>query len=116
MDALIQLFDLIQTKQLANGNLLGMLNVLIGRKITGPKGNVLSSGFAFRDLAAWLKKTRWDPNHAKEIHSGTDALPPRDRQRYWFAVICQAQVDSEEAKKAGERFAAILAKEGYMVK
>ena len=116
MDALIQLFDLVQTKQLAHGNLLGMLNVLIGRRITSPKGSVIANGFAFRDLAAWLKKARWDPDHAKEINSGTDALPPRDRQRYWFAVICQAQVDSAEAKKAGDQFAAALAKEGYTVK
>jgi len=115
MDALSELFELLQARSLARGFFLGFLNVLIGRRIISPKGVPVSTGLSFRELAGWLKKVRWDPDAIKELGFDPNALPVRDRQRYWFAAICQAQVDSEAALRAGDDFAARLAAEGYTV-
>lgn len=115
MDALTTLLDLIRTKRLSRGLFLGFLNVLIGRRIVAADGTVVSSGLTFRDLANWLKKARWDPEDVKELGLVPDALPLRDRQRYWFVAICQAQVGSEAAMKAGDEFTARLQQEGYSV-
>ena len=115
MDALTDLFELLQTKHLTRGLFLGFLNVLIGRRVTSPGGVVLSSGLPFRELANWLKKVRWDPDDVKELGLDPNALPVRDRQRYWFSAICQAQVGSDAAVKAGDQFAAKLQAHGYTV-
>jgi len=115
MDALTELFELLQTKSLTRGLFLGFLNVMIGRRITSPQGKAVSGGLAFRDLAAWLKKVRWDPDAVKELGFDPNQLPIRDRQRYWFSAICQAQVGSEAALKAGDQFAAKLKSAGYTV-
>jgi len=42
-------------------------------------------------------------------------LPPRDRQRFWYAVIVRARVDSAEAALAGDKLAEILREHGYIV-
>lgn len=115
MDALTELFDLLRAKALTRGVFLGFLNVMIGRRITSPAGTGVSSGLPFRDLANWLKKVRWDPDDVKELGLDPDSLPVRDRQRYWFSAICQAQVGSDAALKAGDQFADRLRAEGYTV-
>jgi len=116
MDALAELFEKIRNEELSKGLFLGLLHVLIGRTIKAPAGAVLSKGMTFREVATWLKKLRWDPADVKEIGLDPDELPIRDRQRYWFAAICQAQVGSPEAIKAAEKFIAKLKAAGYEVK
>src|SRR5688572_10503878 len=115
MDALTELFDLLRAKQLTRSLFLGFLNVLIARRITNSQGVIVSAGLTFRDLANWLRKVRWDPDDVKELGLDPDSLPVRDRQRYWFSAICQAQVGSEAALKSGEQFAAKLKAAGYVV-
>src|SRR4051812_5341720 len=112
MDALTELFDLLHAKALTRGVFLGFLNVMIGRRITSPGGTAVCAGLPFRELANWLKKLRWDPDDVKELGLDPDSLPVRDRQRYWFSAICQAQVSSEAALKAGDQFADRLRAEG----
>ena len=51
----------------AQGNFLGLLNVLIGRRITRADGTVLSVGLTWRDTASWLKKVRWDRDAVREL-------------------------------------------------
>ena len=51
----------------------------------------------------------------REIDLNPADLPPRDRQRFWYAAIAHAQVDSPAAIEAGNRFAAKLASLGYVV-
>jgi len=116
MDALAELFEKIRNEELSKGLFLGLLHVLIGRTIISPAGVVLSTGMTFREVSTWLKKLRWDPDDVRELGLDPDTLPLRDRQRYWFTAICQAQVGSAEAIKAGEKFAAKLRAAGYEVK
>ncbi len=115
MDAVTELLDTIRAKHLARGHFQGFLNVLIGRRISGPGGEVVSSGMTFRDLATLLKKLRWEPDDVKELGVDPETLPPRDRQRYWFLAICQAHVDGLTAQVAGDHFKPLLEAEGYTV-
>jgi len=116
MDALSTLLDLLKNNGQTQGNFLGLLNVLIGRTITrASDGAVVCKGTSWRDLAAWLKKVRWDPEAVRELGLEPGDLPPRDRQRYWYAAIAAAKVDGAAAQKAGDRFATVLASLGYDV-
>jgi glycerol kinase len=116
MDALSALFDELKKNGQTVGNFQGFLHVLIGRKITRiSDATVVSKGMGWRDMAAHLKKIRWDPEAVRELGINPDDLPPRDRQRYWYSAIMQAKVDATVGVAAGNRFAAILASLGYDV-
>ncbi len=115
MDALPTLLDLLKNDGQTQGNFLGFLNVLIGRTITRDKV-VVVRGLTWRELAGWLKKVRWDPESVRELGLDPDDLPPRDRQRFWYAAIAHAKVDSPAAKKAGDKFVGVLASLGYEAK
>src|SRR5262245_20114600 len=114
MDALTELLETIRLKRLARGRFRGLLHVLIGRRLTSPDG-VVSSGMTFRDVAAFLKKIRWEPDDVKELGIDPETLPPRDRQRYWFLAICQAHLEGAAALAQANELAALLAVEGYQV-
>ncbi len=116
MDALSTLLDALRKTGRTEGNFLGFLHVLIGRTITRISDKiVVSKGNTWREMAAGLKKVRWDPEAVRELDLNPDDLPPRDRQRYWYSAILQAKVDSAAARAAGERFAAIMRGLGYEV-
>jgi len=115
MDALQELLGNLKRHGLGKGDLLGLFNVLIGRRITTADGTVVSDGLTWRALAGWLKKVRWDPEMVRQLSLDPEALPPRDRQQLWYAVISKAQVDSEKAGEAGDRMAERLQKLGYVV-
>jgi hypothetical protein len=115
MDVLREFLNDLQRHGYARANFLGMLNVLIGRQIRAADGTLLSPGLTWRLLADWLKKVRWDPEAVRELGLDPEALPPRDRQRYWYQAIARAGVDSEQAAQAGNRFARVLHTAGYVV-
>jgi hypothetical protein len=115
MDALSMLFDILKKKGLTKGHFLGFLHVLIGRRITQADGSLVCAGMAWRELANWLKKVRWDPEAVRELGQDPDTLPPRDRQRFWFVALTQAGLDSAAASEAGDRFAEVLRRQGYEV-
>lgn len=115
MDAVTELFETIRAKKLSQGKFRGFLHVLIGRRVTGPAGEVVTSGMTFRDLAATLKKLRWEPEDVRELGIDPNSLPPRDRQRYWFMAICQARVDGETASSEADQLTKLLHAEGYKV-
>jgi hypothetical protein len=115
MDLLREFLNDLQRHGYARANLLGMLNVLIGRQIQTAGGALISPGLTWRVLADWLKKVRWDPEAVRELGLEPESLPPRDRQRYWYQAIARAQVDSEQAAQAGNRFARVLRSAGYVV-
>ncbi len=100
---------------LAEGNLLGMLHVCIGRRITKADGTLVSAGQTWRDLATLLKKLRWPTDAVRELGLDPDTLPPRDRQRFWYTAITQAGVDTAKAAAAGDRLAKAVRKLGYQV-
>jgi hypothetical protein len=115
MDALPTFFDYLKKKGLTKGHYLGFIHVLIGRRISREDGTLISAGLGWRAVASWLKKARWDPEVVREVGQDPDALPPRDRQRFWYSAIAQAGVDSAAAGAAGDRFAEVLAAHGYLV-
>ena len=100
----------------AQGNLLGLLHVLIGRRIEKADGKILSVGLTWRDTATWLKKVRWDKDAVRELGLEPANLPPRDRQRYWYTAISHAKVDSPEATAAGDKLGEKLKPAGYVIK
>src|SRR5262245_32394636 len=114
MDDLSDFLGQLKDKKLAEGNFLGFLNVLIGRRISLSESKV-SQGLGWRELAGWLKKVRWDPEAVRDLGVDPAELNPRDRQRYWFAAISRAGVDTAKGTEAGNRFAAVLTKAGYQV-
>jgi len=115
MDRVRQFLDDVEQSGLAAGNFLGLLNVLIGRRITTAAGDEVSAGVTYRGAAALLKKVRWDRDAVTELGLAPASLPPRDRERYWYQAIVQAHVDSPEATAAGDRLAEALPGAGYVV-
>jgi hypothetical protein len=115
MDALPTFFDTLKKNGLTKGHFLGFIHVLIGHRIIQTDGTLVSRGLGWREVATWLRKTRWDPEAVRELGVNPDALPPRDRQRFWFTAIAQAGVGSDTASAAGKRFGEILREVGYEV-
>jgi len=115
MDVLREFLDDLKRRGLTQGHFLGFLHVLIGRRIEKADGTLIANGLSWRDLAALLKRVRWDKMAVTEIGLNPADLPPRDRQRYWYMAIVQAKVDSPQAVQAGDLFAEQLRKVGYVV-
>jgi hypothetical protein len=115
MDGVRDFLDELQKSHKARGNLLGLLHLLIGRRIGRADGTVISTGQTWRQVADVFKNVRWDPDSVRELGIDPGSLPPRDRQRYWYLAIAQAQVGSDAAIKAGDKLAAALTKSGYVI-
>jgi hypothetical protein len=115
MDGIRDLLEAAGGNGLVKGHLRGLLHIAIGRTVTKPDGTKLSSGVTWRALAALLKTLRFDPELGREVGADPDTLSPRDRERYWYAVIAQARVDSAEAVEDAEKLIAPLEKLGFIV-
>jgi hypothetical protein len=115
MDGFAEFLEVVRREQFAQGNFLGLLNVLIGRRIEDAQGQVIATGLTWRMLAAWLKTARWDKEAVRELGLDPKDLPPRDRERFWYAAISQAQVGSARGTEAGDRLAELLRAAGYVV-
>lgn len=99
----------------AERHFLGLLHVLIGRRVTAADGTILSTGLTWREAAGLLKKVRWDKDAVRQLGIDPAVLPPRDRERYWYAAIAQSRVDSEQATRDGDRLAEVVRKAGFVV-
>jgi hypothetical protein len=115
MDPLRQLLDSLKEGGQAGGNLLGLLHILIGRTVTKADGTPVSGGITWRELAALLKKLRWDKEAVRELGLDPADLPPRDRERFWYTAIARARVDADAAAAAGDALAEVLRDAGYEV-
>jgi hypothetical protein len=115
MDRLRELLNVLREEGLTEGHFLGMLHVLIGRRVTLADGTAVSTGLSWRDLSALLKRVRWDREAVRELGIDPAELPPRDRARFWYTAIGRAGVDSSAAVEAGDRFAEVLRGAGYQV-
>lgn len=115
MDARLGFLKHVMGKGLARGGFLGLLNLLIGRRIETRDGAVISEGITWRDMAGLLKKAHWDKNSVCELDLDPAALPPRQRERFWYTVIAHAQVDSEKATRAGDALASCLRDAGFVI-
>jgi hypothetical protein len=115
MDGLYAFLEEVRRRDEARGNFLGLLNVLIGRRVDAPDGSVISSGLTWRALAQLLKRVRWDKESVRQVGLDPKGLPPRDRVRYWYAAISLSQVHATKAKEAGDRLAESLQGGGYRI-
>lgn len=117
MDASAALRDFLEELRrhhYARGNFLGLLHVLVGRRIT--KGeDAISAGMTWRELAALLKKLRWDKDDVDQLNVEQEEMPTRDRERFWYSAIARARLDAPPAVKAGDKLAEVLRKKGYTV-
>jgi hypothetical protein len=115
MDRLREFLEAVRRQGLAHGHFRGLLNVLIGRRISLTDGQLVSAGMTWRQAAAALKRVRWDREAVRDLGLDPASLPPRDRQRYWYAAIVQGQIDSAAANVEGDRVAELLRAAGYIV-
>ncbi len=115
MDGIRDLLEAARTNGLVAGRFRGLLHIAIGRTVTKPDGTKFSSGLTWREVAALLKALRFDPELGRELGADPDTLSPRDRERYWYAVIGLARVDSAEAVAEAEKLVAPLKDLGYVV-
>jgi hypothetical protein len=115
MDGIRDLLEAARTNGLVAGRFRGLLHIAIGRTITKPDGTKLSDGLTWRAVAALLKALRFDPELGRELGADPDTLSPRDRERYWYAVIAMARVDGADAVAEAEKLIAPLKDLGYVV-
>jgi len=115
MDGAREFLEQVRQHQLLKGYFQGLLHLMIGRTIARADGTVLSTGLTWRQLAELLKVLRWDRECVREIGLDPDTLPPRDRQRFWYSAITQANVESAEAAAAADSLAKKMTAHGYKV-
>lgn len=115
MEGVRDLLEAARTNGLVAGRFRGLLHVAIGRTITKPDGAKVSAGLTWREVASLLKAIRFDPEFGREAGADPDTLSPRDRERYWYAVIALARVDGAEALAEAEQLVAPLKALGYVV-
>jgi len=116
MDALTAFLNRLKKEPRAKKHFLGLLHALIGCRITtASDGQVVSQGLSWRDLAAKLKKIRWDPDCVGQLGMEIRELPQRDRERLWYQVISRAEVDSPAAVASAAQLAEVLRELGYEI-
>ena len=115
MDRLRKILEMIQAQGLVQGNLRGLLHILIGRRLTLADGAEVSVGQTWREAAALLKRVRWDRAAVLELGLDPNTLPPRDRERFWYMAIARAAINSPEATAAADLLVEPLRALGYEV-
>jgi len=115
MEQLREFLNVVRDKSAASGNFLGLLNVLIGRRISRVDGTAVSGGMTWRELAALLKHLRWDREVLHELKLDPATLPARDRERFWYVAIAHTEIASAAATAAGDRLIKPLKALGYVV-
>jgi hypothetical protein len=115
MDRLRQFLDAVRTQSVAAGHFRGLLHLLIGESIRLADGAPVSSGMNWRALAGVLKKSRWDREAVRELGLDPRELPPRDREKFWYAAIARADVTSPAATASARALADKLRPLGYEI-
>jgi hypothetical protein len=115
MDGIRDLLTTARDRGLVPGHFRGLLHIAIGRKVTRPDGTVVSVGVTWRALAAELKSQRFDTELVREYGADPDVLAARDRERFWYAAITAAKVDSPEAVAEADKLIPLLRAHGFVV-
>jgi hypothetical protein len=115
MDGIRELLEAARTAELPAGRFRGLLHIAIGRTVSKPDGTKLSAGLTWREVATLLKNLRYDTELGREVGADPDTLSPRDRERYWYAVIALARVDSAAAVTEAEKLIGPLKDLGFVV-
>lgn len=115
MDGIRDFLDVVRRHALATGRLRGLFHIAIGRRIARADGTVLSSGLTWRQLASELKDLRFDKDLVAQLGIDPDALSPRDRERFWYAAIGLANVDSALARAEADALIAAVIPHGFLI-
>ena len=115
MERLRELLDAVRKNGTATGHFRGLLHLLIGRRISLADGSPVATGMTWRELAAQLKKMRWDREAVRELGLSPSDLPPRDREKFWYVAISRAAVVSPEASADADTLVEPLRELGYVV-
>ena len=108
MEGTRMMLQLARDHRLIAGHLRGLFHIAIGRKLTDAEGTVLSTGMSWRDLSQLLKTLKYDREIVRELGADPDSLSPKDRERFWYAAIALANVDSAQARREAEELTASL--------
>lgn len=115
MDGVREFLDAVRQQGMHVGRLRALLHVVIGRRIAREDGTEITQGATWREAANALRLLRWDREQAREVGEEPENLPPRDRQRYWYAVIRAAGVDTDQARAEGDDLAQAVRALGFIV-
>ena len=115
MEGLREFLEKVRQHHLVRGHFRAILHIAIGRRISRADGTVVSTGVTWRQLSELLRVIRWDKELVRELGLNPDDLPPRDRQRYWYAAIVAARVDAPDARALGDAYAKVVAPIGYLI-
>jgi hypothetical protein len=115
MEGLREFLEKVRQNHLVRGHFRAVLHVAIGRRIARSDGTVLSTGVTWRQLSDLLRIMRWDKELVRELGLDPNDLPPRDRQRYWYAAIAAARVDATDARDLGDEYARLVAPVGFVI-
>lgn len=115
MEGLREFLDKVRHNHLVRGHFRALLHIAIGRRISRTDGTLLSTGVTWRQLSELLRLMRWDKELVRELGLNPANLPPRDRQRYWYAAIVAAKVDAPDARTLGDAYAKLLAPLGFVI-
>lgn len=119
MDLLREFLRTLDEHGLLPGRFRGLLHVLIGRRVRVTDGDaagaVVSAGMTWRAVAELLRTLRWDREAVREVGLDPADLPPRDRYRYWFITIGQANVNGPEARAQADELAELVEPLGYEI-
>jgi hypothetical protein len=115
MEPLRDFLDAVRQAGFATRDFLGLLHLLIGRRIRLADGTEVSLGLTWRQAAELLKDVRWPTEDVRLLELDPAKLPARDRQRFWYVAIGRAGVHSPEAAASADRLVEPLKKLGYLV-
>ncbi len=115
MEGAREFLEAVRSHQLIKGHFRGLLHIMVGRKITREDGSPVCAGLTWRQLSELLKLMRWDREWISELGLQVDALPPRDRQRFWYSAIVGARIDGADAAAGADRLAVRVKSLGYIV-
>ena len=107
MDTISDFLDYIKSEGLVLGRLQGLCHICIGRTIHY-NDKIVSTGVTWRELAKLLKLLKFDKYLGTEVNADPEELNPKDRERYWYAVIGLAQPDGIDARTQAQELAQLL--------
>lgn len=115
MEPVDEFLTVLRGRQMVSGHFAGLLHLLIGRTLVRADGQVVSTGLTWRTMADVLKNLRFDRELVRELGLDPDSLPPRDREKFWFAAILRGGMTTPRVRANADALAALLPNLGYRV-
>jgi hypothetical protein len=115
MEETLEFLTTLRDRGYVTGRLRALFHLLVGYRIRKGDGVVVSAGQTWRQLADLLFQLKWDREQVRELGLDPAALPPKDRQRFWYLAVIQSKLDSQEAKTEAIDLAQAILASGYTV-